>query len=173
MRDLKEYFWTIPIFGIIICIIAFLTPAAVFENPQWNHTIVRWIWGLYYDELISIYDESVTIEIGFYDNPSQLLISIISSVIIIICIIIVSVPIYRQRTDLKNILTKPTTSLIPAILIIISMISWMIVMEIAEFEIYNLSMWNRYIPIFGVVGPFIGAGLIIIGYFINKKSLKS
>ena len=54
-------------------------------------------------------------------------------------------------------------------MIILSMIVWMVIMEVGEFESYDISMWNRYVPIFGVVGMFLGAGLIIMGYFLIKK----
>jgi len=56
MKEFKNYLWIVPFIGGIICIIAFLTPAAFFENRQWNHTIFRWIWGYYYDQVISDYD---------------------------------------------------------------------------------------------------------------------
>jgi len=76
---------------------------------------------------------------------------------------------YKHRNDLKKGIIKLTTSLIPAILTIISMITWMILMEIAELRLYDLSMWNRYLPSFGVLGMFLEAGLIISGSFLIKK----
>ncbi|MHA1933072.1 MAG: hypothetical protein ACW96X_11050 [Promethearchaeota archaeon] len=42
-------------------------------------------------------------------------------------------------------------------------------MEIAELSIYDLSMWDRYIPNFGVIGMFLGAGFIITGFIVIKK----
>ena len=41
-------------------------------------------------------------------------------------------------------------------------------MEIAERNLYDLSMWGRYVPGFGVIGLFIGAGLIIFGGLIIR-----
>ena len=42
-------------------------------------------------------------------------------------------------------------------------------MEIAELLIYDLSMWNRFLSSFGVIGMFIGAGIIISGFVLIKK----
>ncbi|MFX1571593.1 MAG: hypothetical protein ACFFB0_02510 [Promethearchaeota archaeon] len=170
MKELKNYLWLIPFIGVIICIIALLTPAAFFENRQYNHTIYRWIWGFYYDKLISNFDQSVTIESRFFDNPLQLISSAITSTIIIACVIITLLSAYKRRSDLKNGIIKAKTFLIPAILIILSMITWMTLMEIAELQLYDLSMWNRYFPSFGVIGMFLGAGLIIVGFFLVKKN---
>lgn len=46
----------------------------------------------------------------------------------------------------------------------------MIMMEIAELEIYDLSMWKRYTPNFGVIGMFLGTSLIISGFVLLRKS---
>ena len=42
-------------------------------------------------------------------------------------------------------------------------------MQLAESVIYNLSMWNRYIPNFGVIGMFLGSSLIICGFVLIRK----
>jgi hypothetical protein len=47
----------------------------------------------------------------------------------------------------------------------------MIMMEIAELQLYGLSMWSRYLPHFGLIGMFLGATLIICGFFLIKKYL--
>jgi hypothetical protein len=169
MRDIKNYFWIIPFIGIIVCVTAFLTPTAFFENVTWNHTIYNWIWGYFRGQIISQFDQSSTIESRFYDNPIQLISSILASAIIITCIMIITVSSYRQKDNLKKGIIKPATSLFPAIIIILTTSIWMIMMEIAELLLYNLSMWNRYFPSFGVIGMFLGAGIIIGGFFsINK-----
>jgi len=136
----------IPFVGVVICIIALFTPAAFFENQIWNHTIYVWIWGYNIDKLVSVYDQSVSIDSHFYPYPLQLLPSLISSSIILISIIIIAIGVYKHRNDFRDGKIKITQSLIPAILIIICTIIWMLTMEIAELSIYDLSMWDRYIP---------------------------
>jgi len=169
LRNLKNYIWTLPFIGALICIISFFTPAAYFENIVWNHTIINWIWGYYYDKLVSRYDQSITIENGFYSEPIQFISSFITSVIIVFCILIIILYSYKNRTNLKNGIIKSITSLFPAVIIIISTITWMIMMEIAELQIYGLSMWDRYTPNFGLIGMYIGATVIIVGFILIKK----
>ncbi len=105
----------------------------------------------------------------FYSDPLQLLSSVIFSIIIIICIGVIGLSAYKHRKDFKNGIILKKYSLIPALIIIISVITWMILMELAESVIYNLSMWNRYIPNFGVIRMFLGASLIICGFVLIRK----
>lgn len=163
MRDLKQYLWIVPSIGMILCFIAFLTPTAYFENTFWNHTIYSWIWGYFYER------QSVTILSTFYTYPLQLIPSIITSVIIITCILIVLISTYRSKKNEKQGKVRPAHSVVPAIFIIITIITWMITMEIAEFQLYDISFWDRYLPSFGLIGMFLGAGLTIIGFFMFKK----
>ena len=169
MIDIKLYFWMIPFVGVVICSIALFTPAAFFENQIWNHTIYVWIWGYNVNKLVSVFDQSVSIDSQFYSHSLQLIPSLISSSIIIISIIIIAFSVYKHRKDFRDGKIKITQSLIPVILIIISTIIWMLSMEIAELSIYDLSMWDRYIPNFGVIGMFLGAGFIITGFIVIKK----
>ena len=169
MRDLKKSLWILPFVGVVVCTIALFTPAAFFENRDWNHTIFNWIWGYYYDRVNSIVYQRIIVVNSFYSDPLQLLSSVIFSIIIIICIGIIGLSAYKHRKDFKNGIIKKKYSLIPALVIIISVITWMITMEIAELAIYDLSMWERYTPNFGVIGMFLGSILIISGFVLIRK----
>jgi len=162
MRDLKTYMWVVPFLGIIMCSISLFVPAAFFENIIWNHEIINWIWGLFQDTFNS------TITSGFYEDPLQIVTSVIASSIVLISILILCIGLIKQRSDLKKGSVNLYTCIIPAVCIISSTVFWMVMMEIAERNIYDLSMWGRYIPGFGVIGLFIGAGLIIFGSLITK-----
>ena len=162
MRDLKTYIWVGPYLGIILCSIALFAPAAFFENIIWNHEIINWIWGLFQDTFNSYVTN------GFYEDPLQLIPSVITSSVILISILILCMGLVKHRDDLKKGSINLSTYIIPAVCIIISAIFWMVMMEIAERSIYDLSMWDRYVPSFGVIGLFIGAGLIIFGSLIIK-----
>ena len=168
MKHLKYYLWAIPFVGTTICLIALFTPAAFFENIVWNHEIYNWIWGYFYEKL-----PLGDIVSRFYTDPLQLISSLLASIIIITCILIVIMSNYKNRNDLKKGIVNPSTLIIPSILIIITTSMWMILMEIAELQLYDISMWNRYIAHFGVIGMFIGAGLNITGFFLIKKFFSS
>lgn len=162
MRDLKIYVWILPYLGVIMCIIALFTPAASFKNIIWNHEIIIWIWGYFQDTFNS------TVSTGFYTYPIQLAPSITASTIIILSISYIGVGLIKHRNDLRKRSIKIPEYVIPAILIISITIFWMVGMEEAERNIYDLSMWSRYIPSFGLIGLFIGACLIIFGSLLIK-----
>ena len=59
-----------------------------------------------------------------------------------------------------------------AIIASISTLSWIIMMELFYNE-YGYNHWvttgGGYTPFFGVIGPLIGAGLVIVGSFVRKN----
>ena len=162
MRDLKRFVWIIPYLGIITCSIAILTPTAFFENVIWNHEIINWIWGYFLDTFNS------TVSGGFYSDPIQLVSSVITSSIIFASILIITLGLIKSRDNIKKGSINLSIYIIPAVSIIISTIFWMVMMETAERNIYDISMWGRYVPGFGVIGLFIGASLIIFGSLFTK-----
>ena len=162
MRDLKRDVWIVPYLGLITCSIALFTPAAFFENIIWNHEIIKWMMGFFQNTFNSI------VNVDFYEEAVQLVPSVIASSIVILSILIMAVGLVKHRNDLKKGSINLLKYVIPAICIISSTIFWMVMMEIAERNLYDLSMWGRYIPGFGVIGLFIGAGLIIFWSLITK-----
>lgn len=162
MQNLKRKVWIISYLGIMLCSIAMLTPAAFFENVIWNHEIINWIWGFFQDTFNS------TVSGEFYRDLNQLVPSVIASSIIIVSILIIALGLVKHRDELKMGIIDLPKYIIPAIFIISSTIFWMVMMEIAERNIYDISMWGRYVPGFGVIGMFIGAGLIILGSLLTK-----
>jgi hypothetical protein len=168
MRSIKNYFWIIPFLGVVMCIIALFAPAAYFENVIWNHEIINWIWGFYQDTFNSI------ITSGFYEESIQLLPSIIASSIIVGSIIASGIGLLRNRKNKKSGIVDLLVYILPALCIIIILFFWMVMMELAEQTIWGISMWQRYIPGFGIIGLFTGASLIIIGGLaIKYSSIKS
>ena len=162
MRESKTFIWVIPYLGLIICIVALFTPTAYFENIFWNHEIINWIWGFYQDTYNSI------VTTAFYEEPIQILPSIISCIIIVFSIIIIGLCLIRYNKDIRRGLIKLPIYLVLALCVIASVILWMVMMENAEQTIWGISMWGRYIPGFGLIGLFLGAILIIIGSFLIK-----
>jgi len=162
MRDMKTYVWILPYLGVIMCIVAMFAPAAYFENVIWNHQITIWIWGTFQDTFNSV------VTVGIYSYPIQFVPSVVASALIILSILYIGVGLIRHRNDLKKGSINLAEYVIPAICIVSSLIFWMVGMEIAERNIYDISMWGRYIPGFGVIGLFIGACLIILGSVLTK-----
>jgi hypothetical protein len=162
MRNLKTFVWVILYLGVFVCSIALFTPAAFFENIIWNHKIINWIWGLFQDTFNSAVTSS------FYEDPIQLVPSVITSSIVLISILFLGIELLRHRDNLKKGLINLFIYVIPAACIIFSTIFWMVMMEIAERSIYDISMWSRYVPGFGVLGLFIGASLIIFRSVLTK-----
>lgn len=163
MRNLKTFFWLLPCIGLILCSIALFTPAAYFENVIWNHEIIKWILGFFQNTFNSI------VNVNFYEDSLQLVPSIVTSSIVILSILIIALAMVIDRNDLKKGSINLFKYIIPAICIIISTIFWMSMMEFAERTMYDLSLWNRYVPGFGVIGLFIGACLIIFGSVLTKS----
>lgn len=58
------------------------------------------------------------------------------------------------------------------VLVIVSTLAWIIMMELF-YNLYGFNHWNftggGYKPFFGIIGPFIGAILIILGSFVKKE----
>ena len=162
MQNLEKYVWIVPHLGLVMCLIALFTPAAYFENIIWNHEIIKWTLGFFQNTFNSI------VNVSFYEESLQLVPSVISSSVDILSILIIAIGLIKHRNDLLKGSINLSLIIIPAICIISSTVFWMIMMEIAELNIYDLSMWGRYVPGFGVVGMFIGASLIIFGSLLNK-----
>ncbi len=162
MRNFKGYSWIIPILGNITCSIALFSPAAFFENIVWHHQITNWIWGYYSDKL------NLTITSGFYTNPLQFFPSIISSLIICSSILMIFIGLIKDKSILKQGSFNFSKYILFGIVIITSTILWLMMMEFAEVQIYDLSMWSRYKPCFGVIGLFLGGALIILGSILTK-----
>ena len=129
--------------------IAFFFPTAYFKsipNPSWNHEITTWIFGYFID----IRNEIITY--GFYTNLLILIPSSIFSSIILISLLVISINFFLKRKYLEK---GSILNTILAMIMIISVFFWMMMMEIAEQEIYNLSFWNRFTICFGVTRSLI------------------
>ena len=60
--------------------------------------------------------------------------------------------------------------LIFVILILLSTLTWIIMMEVFYNLRWGVSHWESYLPNFGVIGPFIESTLIFVGFFFVKKN---
>ncbi len=165
--DILKYVWIFPYFGAVIAFIAFLTPAAYMEDMVGNSFYI-WLWGFV---RIDVYDPYTYTDLegaAFSTNPDILIPSMTCSVIIFISIIISFASPFIYRKHLKEGKERSNFWLGTSLIILIFSIVWMIAMDIA-FDIgIGVGFWSYLDPGFGVIGMFLGSGLMIIGFGISK-----
>ncbi|MFX1468623.1 MAG: zinc ribbon domain-containing protein, partial [Promethearchaeota archaeon] len=164
----KDYTWAVSLIGGILALIAFFTPAVSIE--AYDGSIYLWIWGLIsyeiYNEYYEIYDSDTT----FIDNPDVLIPSIVCSIFLVLCILILIGTSLNYRSRIKEGIGNPNPWLVSSLLIIAFTIAWIIAMDIS-WEVYP-DFWDYFDPNFGVIGPFLGSGLAIVGFIAAKVSQK-
>ncbi|MFW9952117.1 MAG: hypothetical protein ACFFKA_18505 [Candidatus Thorarchaeota archaeon] len=164
MSEIKKKYWLIPLIGGLFSLIGFLIPAW-YSPPIWVEYI--WIIGIIHH---------VTGGNVLARAPLEMFIpSIITTVLISICsFFIILNALFKSRN--KSLLIKAKNSwIILAILEIISMIYYTIGIQFGFFQNTGLNFWDFYEIQFGLIIPFIGAGLTligaIIGFIVDFKSV--
>lgn len=167
MVSIKKNIWIFPFVGGIFSIISFLTPAAHFyyQYPSYSTKFYRWMLDFYVSNVY--YENGVqTTTIGLNISLTGY-ISITSSILIIISsiLIIISANKFRKRIPYSNI-----DWLTLALLTVSLTILWMVMKETSTRISFNHSFWGLLSPAFGIIGPFIGSGLEIIGFILIRKT---
>jgi len=160
MRYFKRNPWTLPIIGGLITIISLFTPTTYDRNPG---------------ELILIWMNQMGVRILAGSPTPELwrsilwlnLFSFVIEVIIFASSIISVTLINTYRISSRSLQELKWKLLLSAVLIIISTLTWIIMMEVAYINSPRRH-WEWYSPHFGVIGPFIGSGLIIAGVILAK-----
>ncbi|MFX0033390.1 MAG: hypothetical protein ACFE8E_10650 [Candidatus Hodarchaeota archaeon] len=160
---IREYLWILNIIGSLIILISVLTPTSYNDGPP-----------LYYVWMTQISVD--TDPLAIYLLRTDLLLVAISTFLALIIfsnglIAITLTTIYlRNSLNLKKLRWKLIVS---AGLVIAFTLAWIIMME-SFYNIYGYNHWSftggGYKPCFGVIGPFIGAVLIVFGSFARRKS---
>jgi len=168
-RILYDYMWVFPLVGGIIPLLALLTPAGFLSDS--GNTFSLWMWGL---TSIRVFDGMEYIEdTAFSDNIFVIIPSIISSILIGVCAIMLISSAYTCKKELRGVLTIKSSWLTPAILLTISTIGWIISIELVFIlGPTSMSFWQYIDPHFGVIGMFLGSGFAIVGYIISKYYAK-
>lgn len=160
---IRKYLWILCVIGALLSIISIMTPTSYNDTA----TPLYYVWmtqiGIDADP-ISIYllrQDLILVLISWI-----LVFSIISCSLITITLTNVYI---RNALNLKKLNWK---LLIMAVIIIGSTLFWIFMME-SFYNIYGYHHWiasgGGYSPYFGVIGPFIGASLIIIGSFSKRE----
>ena len=80
---------------------------------------------------------------------------------------------YAQEKDRKGVIETRISWLVVAIATIIASVIWMIMMEVSRRLLFGHEFWGLISPGFGIIGPYIGASLEIIGFLLSMKNLRS
>ncbi|MFX0077016.1 MAG: hypothetical protein ACFE96_16335 [Candidatus Hermodarchaeota archaeon] len=165
MIDLKKWLWLFPFIGGFIVIISFMFPAAFFfeSTPSYSTEFFRWMLDFYYSHTYSGGIHTYTIH---QSTSLTGWISIISSSFVILSNIFILITANRYR---KGNFNPKYYCLIVALLTISITIGWMIMKEITTLNSFDHSFWGLLSPHFGIIGPFIGAGLEITGFLLLRK----
>ncbi len=153
-KDIKKYLWLLYFLGGILLIISAVTPSA---SVTFFGTIYVWLWG----SMSSGYATQMI--------PDMLIVTIgiITLIMLLLSGILAVAAVYGYKT--KKI--KKEYKELEKIWLLLATIS--IVITIIYIVIFGTSSymmgWQVFNPGFGVIGPFIGAGLIIAGYLISNK----
>jgi hypothetical protein len=162
---LYDYMWAFPLMGGVISLLALLTPAGFLSEA--GNIFSLWIWGLVSTRVFDGFDYIE--DIAFSDNIFVITPSVIFSILIGVCAIVLISSAINCKKELKGVSGLKSTWLTPAILITISIIGWIISIELAfRLGPYSMSFWEYINPGFGVIGMFLGSGLAIGGYIISK-----
>jgi len=168
MVDFIKKIWIFPFIGGFITLISFLTPAATFiyRSPSYNTEFYRWMLDFYVSH---VYEFNIhTTTMGLNTSLTGY-ISFTCSFLIIIFNILIIIGANKYR---KGKLVSKINWLVFALITVTLTIAWMVMKEITTINSFNHSFWGLLSPGFGVIGPFLGAGLEIVGHIFSKKRLR-
>jgi hypothetical protein len=164
---IRYYFWVFSILGGILSFISVLIPTSFNDTTPTLYYV--WMTQIGVDaEPLAIYllrTDVILVLVSWI-----LMLIIITSSIITITLTIVHI---RNSLSFKKL---RWTSLVMALLIVASTLFWIFMMEF----FYNSSGYNHWIltgggytPFLGIILPFIGAGLIGLGFFSKNREYTS
>ncbi|MHA1671441.1 MAG: hypothetical protein ACTSV5_12810 [Promethearchaeota archaeon] len=154
MVNLKKRIWIFPLISIVLAIISLSTPVAYREYSSYN--IYFWLSALNFRTDTS----------AWWYNSDSLAIAgaVLEILVIVIAMIFLLFNAIRLYQDKLNVKIAKLIFLVSGILLIISPLGYIILANL-----YAPDFWSIYNPSFGVVGPFIAAGISILTIFLNRK----
>ena len=156
----KRYYWVFPLINGILLLTALITPAVRIE---WGIMIEYWwMWGLIsgaYDPMAS-FQSSYSIDV----NTTIYVTSIICSIIILFLALSSFILSYKAKRGRCNEIASISLSIMSFIITII----WISIMGTIVPIIVGYSYLVYYSYSFGVIAPFIGGIIAIIGALVSK-----
>lgn len=162
MSYFKKNLWLLPIIGSLIALISLFTPATTLYYL--GSFSIQWMFQL------GLRLEPVIEFILWREEFPLLFLSITLSLINFASSIILILLTLKYKRNSKSYLKLKKYWLLFGMLIVLSTLTWIIKMEVFYNILWGASHWQFYSPNFGVIGPFIGSTLIIVGFFLVKKN---
>ncbi|MFX0104554.1 MAG: zinc ribbon domain-containing protein [Candidatus Hodarchaeota archaeon] len=180
MLSIKNY-WAFPLIGGIIALIGLFTPTAYLTigDVDFRFNEFDWMWGLFYYEAYDyvFYDFFAAWDFMIY-SPEQLILGILIAILILLNGIFIIITSERHRKGKRDFAEIKNNWIVMASLSIALAIIYIVGIEIG-FYFYKLrtigvpvSFWEYRIPHFGIISPFIGGILTIIGVIIGNHVFK-
>ncbi len=160
---IRNYIWILNIVGALLIIISIMTPTSY--NDETATTYFIWMTQIGVDvEPVAIY--LLRTDLTLVIISTILALAIFSSSLIAITL---TITYTRASLNYKKLRWK---MIIIAGIVIAATIWWIVMMELFYNE-YGYNHWintgGGYKPFFGVIGPFIGAALIVLGVFWRRE----
>ncbi|MFX1240619.1 MAG: hypothetical protein ACFFA7_05170 [Promethearchaeota archaeon] len=158
MSEIKKFFWLIPLIGATLSLFGLFIPTW-YSPPVWVG--YWWMIGLIYHVTGGNVIEFGPLEISIPSLIAFGLIALSSAIIILNSI-------FKSRN--KTLWGNPENLWIKMALIETSaVIFYIISVQIGFFINTSLVFWDRHLIQFGLITPFIGAGLTLIGAILEIK----
>jgi len=155
MVNLKKRIWIFPLISIVLAIISLSTPVAYREYSSYN--IYFWLSALNL--------RTDTGEMWYNSDPLAITGAFLEILVIVVAMILLLFSVLRIYQDKLNVKIVKLLFLISGVLLVISPLGYIILANL-----YAPDFWSIYKPCFGVVGPFISAGISIMTIFLyNRK----
>ncbi|MHA1191488.1 MAG: hypothetical protein ACTSP9_04235 [Promethearchaeota archaeon] len=154
MINLKKRIWIFPLLSIVLAIISLSTPVAYREYSSYN--IYFWLSALNLRTDTSAW--------WYNTDPLAITGAVLETIVIVIAMILLLFTAIRICQDKLSGKLAKLIFLVSGILLIISPLGYIILANL-----YTSDFWSIYNPCFGVVGPFIAAGISIMTIFLYKR----
>ncbi len=159
---IRKYFWILNIVGGLIMLFSIFTPTS------YNDTTPT----LYY-----VWMNQIGVDVyplAIYLLRTDVMLVTISTILAIVIFSSALLSITLTGVSLRNSLPFKKLQwkmIILALLTTASTLFWIIMME-SFYNLYGYNHWvttgGGYSPFFGVIGPFIGAALLVVGSFARR-----
>lgn len=151
----RKYYWIIIIIGVVIGLIALLCPTATFKQYYYGEVIESWnVWMIGYSRY---YWWETGYEVIWVDNIDVKTVSLVSFIFILINLLVTLVAsiILRKRKSSYYFLISAIASIGFGIYYIIGI------------DVNLLGFWDLMDPHFGIIGIFLGSGLVLLGFGVG------
>jgi len=151
----REYYWIIIIIGVVIGLIALLCPTATFDQYYLGERIESWdVWMIGYSRY---YWWETGYEVVWATVTDVKILSLVSFIFILINLVITMIAsiFLRKRKASFYFLISAIISIGLGIYYIISI------------DINVLGFWDLMNPHFGIIGIFLGSGIILLGFGVG------